>query len=185
MTLKSKAVESEIYASLGLDGKQKSVSETPRVVSIISALLQRTINNNEKLLTGSNKKNAVTIFHGSKAPNINIQQYLERIFKYSSCSPSCLVAAYIYLERFIQRTGAYLTSLNVHRLLITSSMVAAKVLDDDCYNNAYYARVGGVSTAEMNRLEMKFLFGVDFRLHVTAEDFLKYSLQLQKEGLDS
>lgn len=53
-----------------------------------------------------------------------------------------------------------------------------------CNNNAYYARVGGVSTAEMNRLEMKFLFSVDFRLHVTAEDFLKYSLQLQKEGLE-
>lgn len=131
MALKSKAVESEIYASLGLDGKQKGVSETPRVVSIISALLLRTINNNEKLLKGSNKKDVVTIFHGLKAPNINIQQYLERIFKYSSCSPSCFVVTYIYIERFVQRTGAYLTSLNVHRLLITSSMVAAKVLDDE------------------------------------------------------
>jgi hypothetical protein len=131
MALKSKAVESEIYASLGLDGKQNGVSETPRVVSIISALLLRTINNNEKLLKGSNKKDVVTIFHGLKAPNINIQQYLERIFKYSSCSPSCFVVAYIYLERFIQQTGAYLTSLNIHRLLITSSMVAAKVLDDE------------------------------------------------------
>ncbi|OMO99160.1 Cyclin-like protein [Corchorus olitorius] len=78
--------------------------------------------------------------------------------------------------------GAFLTSLNAHRLLITSVMIAAKFMDDQCYNNAYYAKVGGVSTEEMNGLEMKFLFSLDFRLHVTTEVFRKYCLKIEREG---
>ncbi|KAK9291959.1 hypothetical protein L1049_019911 [Liquidambar formosana] len=48
------------------------------------------------------------------------------------------------------------------------------------YNNAYYAKVGGVSTAEMNSLELKFLLSLEFRLHVTPEMFSEYCLE--KEG---
>lgn len=49
------------------------------------------------------------------------------------------------------------------------------------YNNAYYAKVGGVTTAELNRLEMKFLFGLDFRLHVSLRTFGRYCSELEKE----
>lgn len=52
-----------------------------------------------------------------------------------------------------------------------------------CYNNAFYAKVGGVSTTEMNRMEIEFLFSLDFRLHVTADVFRTHCLQLEKEGL--
>lgn len=50
------------------------------------------------------------------------------------------------------------------------------------FNNAYYARVGGVSTAELNKLEMKFLFSLDFRLHVTVQKFGKYCAIFKKEA---
>ena len=42
-----------------------------------------------------------------------------------------------------------ISSLNVHRLLITSIMLASKFFDDVYYNNAYYARVGGISNSEV------------------------------------
>lgn len=32
--------------------------------------------------------------------------------------------------------------LNVHRLLLTGVMLAAKLMDDKYYNNSYYAKVG-------------------------------------------
>ncbi|KAJ8547527.1 hypothetical protein K7X08_011113 [Anisodus acutangulus] len=97
-------------------------------------------------------------------------------------SPSCFVVAHIYMERFIESTSAHLTSVNVHRLLITSVMLAAKFIDDAFYNNAYYARVGGVTTKELNKLEMKFLFGLDFQLHVSVQTFGSYCSLLEKEG---
>ena len=46
------------------------------------------------------------------------------------------------------------------------------------YNNAYYAKVGGVSTHEMNRLELEFLFRLGFRLHLTLDTFHAYCAHL-------
>ncbi|KAK9015592.1 hypothetical protein V6N11_006692 [Hibiscus sabdariffa] len=123
---------------------------TPRILSLLSSLLEKSVQKNETESETVNFKDTVAIFHGLRAPTISIQHYIDRIFKYAGCSPSCFLVAYIYVDRFLQRTDVHLTSLNVHRLLITSVLVAAKFIDDAFFNNAYYARVGGVSTAELN-----------------------------------
>lgn len=109
--------------------KSNSAITAPKLVPVIASLLDKSIRRNEVLLAAS-KKDVVTVFDGSKAPTMNIRQYMERIYKYAACSASCFVVAYIYIDRFIQATGFRLTSLNVHRLLITSLMVAAKFMDD-------------------------------------------------------
>lgn len=51
------------------------------------------------------------------------------------------------------------------------------------YNNAYYAKVGGINTAEMNFLEVDFLFGLSFHLNVTPTTFHTYCCYLQREML--
>lgn len=71
-----------------------------------------------------------------------------------------------------------LTSLNVHRILITSVLISTKVFDDEFYKNAYYAKLGGVSTSEMNSLELEFLSLVNFNLFVSTETFEKYQNEL-------
>jgi hypothetical protein len=38
-----------------------------------------------------------------------------------------------------------------------SILLSTKVFDDEFYKNAYYAKLGGVSTSEMNTLEVEFL----------------------------
>ncbi|KAK0602515.1 hypothetical protein LWI29_034246 [Acer saccharum] len=125
-------LESETYSALGLDDSS-GISGNPRVLSLLSSILERSIQRNEISLKASRKQEVVTISHGTRAPpSMSIGQYIERIFK--------------------------------------------------CYNNAYFAKVGGVSTAELNRLEMKFLFTLDFKLHVTTEDFRKYCSQLETEA---
>ena len=128
--VKGKAVESDPYVALGLDESGNLVPGAPRVLSLLSSVLERSIQRNEKLLEGSKSKDVITIFHGSKAPALSIRQYIKRIFRYSKCSNSCFVVALIYIDKFLQLMDAYLTSLNVHRLLITSVMVAAKFMDD-------------------------------------------------------
>jgi len=57
-------------------------------------------------------------------------------------------------------------------------MISAKFFDDKYYNNAYYARVGGISTKEMNTMELEFLYLVNFKLHVTPEVFEQYKSEL-------
>ena len=128
--VKGKAVESDPYVALGLDESGNLVPGAPRVLSLLSSVLERSIQRNEKLLEGLKSKDVITIFHGSKTPALSIGQYIERIFKYCKCSNSCFVVALVYIDRFLQLMDAYLTSLNVHRLLITSVMVAIKFMDD-------------------------------------------------------
>ncbi|XP_028770911.1 cyclin-P3-1 [Neltuma alba] len=171
----------EAYKSLELDAPESSyTSNTPRVVLKLCCVLERRIRRNEQ--NGrSTKRDPITMFHGTKAPNMSLRQYMERIYKYSRCSPCCFVIAQIYMERYFQRKSGYLTSFNVHRLLITTIMVAAKFVDDGCYSNGHYARVGGVSTAEMNRMELELLFSLDFRLFITTEVFCRYCQQLDQE----
>ncbi|KAI3668172.1 hypothetical protein L6452_43249 [Arctium lappa] len=174
---------SKTYRKLGLKETFKQTPGNPKVLSLLSSVLERCVEKNEALLKNTQSNDVVTAFHGSRAPTLTIKEYIDRIFKYSHCSPSCFVVAQVYMDRFIQGGNVIMTSLSVHRLLITSIMLAAKFIDDAFYNNAYYAKVGGVTTSEMNRLEIKFLFGLDFRLHVSLRTFGVYCSELEKEVL--
>merc|ERR1719436_676415 len=71
------------------------------------------------------------------------------------------------------------TAYNVHRLLLTSVVVAVKFHDDVYFANAYYAQVGGVSNHELNNLEASFLKLINWRLHVTREEYLNYHRELR------
>jgi len=94
--------------------------------------------------------------------------------------------ALIYIDRLIQRNNFLLTELNVHRVIVTAILLAAKFFDDAYYNNAYYAKVGGVLVSEMNGLEVDFLFRINFSLHVTPGLFDQYRVELlSHSGTDS
>eukprot|EP00250_Pteridium_aquilinum_P011256 c19941_g1_i1 orf=371-1153(-) len=178
-----------------------SDNDLPKILSVLSATLDYLIARNEHdfpmskstfisthmgspdLSNGHINSNLnLTLFHGLRAPSIGVHKYLERIYKYTNCSPSCFVVAYAYMDRLVHRQPDQpIISLNVHRLLITSVMLAAKTLDDIHYNNAFYARVGGVSIAELNRMELDLLFRLDFRLCVTTRTFESYCVHLERE----
>lgn len=123
-------VDSDVYLDLGLKELRKGSIGTPRILSLLSSLLEKSVKTNEMQSEAVNITDNVAVFHGLRAPTISIQHYIDRIFKYGGCSPSCFLVAYIYVDRFIQQTDMLLTSLNVHRLLITGVMVAAKFIDD-------------------------------------------------------
>lgn len=151
-------------------------AEGMAIVRVLSAVLDRLVSANSSLARAD--PGQVTKFHALKAPAIGILQYLERIHKYASCSSECFILALIYVDRLIQRNNFLLTELNVHRVVITAILLAAKFFDDAYYNNAYYAKVGGVLVSEMNNLEVEFLFRINFSLHVTPDLFQKYHAEL-------
>jgi hypothetical protein len=61
----------------------------------------------------------------------------------------------------------------------------AKALCDSYCTNAHYARVGGISTQELNTLELEFLFLVDWNLFCPVSQLQKYYVHLvqQSEGI--
>ena len=110
--------------------------------------------------------------------------FICRLYRYSKCSVECLVLALIYIDRFIQSSGIQVNSLTVHRILLTSVVLAAKTYDDNFYTNTHYARVGGVPVEELNSLELEFLFGISFSLYVSCEEYQRYHAEIYKHSMN-
>jgi len=73
----------------------------------------------------------------------------------------------------------------VHRLILTSILVAVKFFDDKYYSNAFFGKVGGVSSKEVNRLEISFLRGIQFHLFVDTNVYKQYNECLMKRTATS
>eukprot|EP00929_Paragymnodinium_shiwhaense_P053966 TRINITY_DN27052_c0_g1_i1.p1 TRINITY_DN27052_c0_g1~~TRINITY_DN27052_c0_g1_i1.p1 ORF type:complete len:297 (+),score=64.31 TRINITY_DN27052_c0_g1_i1:92-982(+) len=115
-------------------------------------------------------------FYGVQAPGIGIDGYLMRIFEYFKCSRECFVVAAAYLDRLVHMNAELLlNSLSIHRLLLTSIVVAVKFQDDIIHSNAAYAKIGGVSTSQLNRMESTFLRRLRWHLSVSEEEFERYN----------
>src|SRR5271169_4648435 len=99
------------------------------------------------------------------SPTISVTDYLLRIVKYSSLEKPTLLATVFYIDLLSRNYPAFtLSSLTVHRFLITAVTVASKGLCDAFCTNTHYAKVGGISVAELNMLELEFLKKVDWQI---------------------
>ena len=81
--------------------------------------------------------------------------------------------AFLLIDRLLHthaESGFHLCTRNVHRVLLAAALVSAKLLDDECYNNTYWASVGGVSLSHLNQLEVELIKLLNFSLHVDADD---------------
>ena len=53
-------------------------------------------------------------------------------------------------------------------------VIAIKFNEDEFYSSEFYAKLGGISKAEMNFMEYEFLTMINFNLFVKEELFFKY-----------
>ncbi|KAE9049221.1 hypothetical protein PR001_g3507 [Phytophthora rubi] len=159
-----------------LDDTADSNDERGRaIVQTLAVVVESMVHASDRMPLGYYHK---TKFEAFRAPGISVRDYLVRIHKYASCSPECFVLALVYMDRLHQMQGFVLTELNVHRVVITSVVLAAKFFDDHYFNNAYYAKVGGVPCPEMNELEVEYLLLINFSLHVSSDTYTRYYNEL-------
>lgn len=128
----------------------------------------------------SNKKSEPSVFHALQSPSITPVEYLRRLARYSYCSRSAFITAFCYLERAerVIEAGLEVNLLSIHRLLLTCVLIATKVVDDVLYDNAHFARVGGLDVKELNMLELDLLKVLQFKLYISAEEFEAYEMRL-------
>jgi len=142
-------------------------------VEALSDVLLKLCERNDRFLMPATRFNALRL------PQITIKAYLKRIAKFSHCSEECFVLALIYIDRIIRSQDFLVNSYNVHRLVIASVMVAAKFFDDQYFNNPQYGLIGGVSSQEINQLEIEFLFMINFELFVDKKLYAIYDKRLK------
>lgn len=152
------------------------------IVNSMSAMLDSEVDRNAISAKTPSWEEAVSVFFSVSKPQIATRMYLRRLVKYARCSEAAFVVVLVYLERLeAADTKLRVTAYNMHRLLITALMLAAKMLDDQCYSNAHYAKVGGIaSIKEMNRLEAQMLTLLNYNLNVTPENFYEFVSRLRK-----
>ena len=108
-------------------------------------------------------------------PSISFRDYLIRLIVHATLSPPLLLSMVFYIDRLCALYPAFtISSLTVHRFLITAATVAAKGLGDSFWTNSTYARVGGVSVKELALLELELLKRLKWRIVPKPEVLVDY-----------
>ncbi|EUC38503.1 hypothetical protein COCCADRAFT_783 [Bipolaris zeicola 26-R-13] len=125
----------------------------------------------------------LTRFHSRAPPGISVRDYLSRLIVHATLSPPILLSMVFYVDKLCAMYPAFtISSLTVHRFLITAATVAAKGLSDSFWTNSLYARVGGVSVRELALLELEFLRKLDWRIVPKPEVLVDYYKGLVDRG---
>ncbi|KAK9765262.1 Pho80p cyclin [Basidiobolus ranarum] len=152
------------------------LADTGHLTHLIADMFNRLIAHNDQIpLTPSN----LTRFHSRTPPAISVYEYLKRIVRYASVEKPCLIMLIVYIDRISELHRSFvISSLTVHRFLITAIVAASKNLCDAYCTNTHYAKVGGITTQEINALELEFLFFINWRLYCSPETLQQYYTNL-------
>ncbi|KAK5044994.1 hypothetical protein LTR84_010142 [Exophiala bonariae] len=135
---------------------------TRDLVVLISSMLMELIRYNDAIPL---REGHLTRFHSRAPPAISVLDYLQRLTTHATLPPPILLSMVYYIDRLCTLYPAFtITSLTVHRFLITSATVASKGLSDSFWTNKTYAKVGGVSMKELALLELEFLTKMEWRI---------------------
>lgn len=162
--------------------EQYETCDVKDLVVLISNMLMELVRFNDAIPL---KDGRLTRFHSRAPPAISIKDYLQRLTTHATLSPPILLSMVYYIDRLCALYPAFtISSLTVHRFLITSATVASKGLSDSFWTNNTYARVGGVRLKELALLELEFLWRVEWRIVPKPEVLVDYyrSLVERSEG---
>ncbi|KAJ5482385.1 hypothetical protein N7475_001197 [Penicillium sp. IBT 31633x] len=130
---------------------QYELADPRDMVVLISSMLMELIRFNDKIPLHQGR---LTRFHSRSPPESPMVYYIDRL---CALYPAFTVS-----------------SLTIHRFLITSATVASKGLSDSFWTNKTYARVGGIGMTELAMLELEFLFRVEWRIVPQPEVLVDY-----------
>ncbi|KAJ1905010.1 cyclin-like protein interacting with PHO85 [Coemansia sp. IMI 209127] len=117
---------------------------------------------------------SLTLFHARSVPTIDLETYTLRILKYCPFQNEVLLGLIVYFQQMVDRCAQRrvpftVDAYSIHRLIITGVTIGAKWFSDVFFTNSRYAKVGGLSVAELNNLELQFLSIIDFDLNIQPE----------------
>ena len=157
-----------------------------KIVQKISDLLADICEENK------NEKNIISkplkCFYSKNIPLISIKDYLEHIYKYTKMDSSTIVIILIYIDRICNINKCKLSYYIIHKLILAAMMLAIKYNEDEIYSLKFYAKIGGVSLAELCNFEYYFLCLINYNLYISEDLFNKYNdyiLSSDSDGDDS
>ncbi|KAL0234026.1 hypothetical protein PCE1_002529 [Barthelona sp. PCE] len=124
-------------------------------------------NMNSKVGVGDTK----TVFDLTSRPSISLQSYLRRLEDYRVLNGKTSVPLLIFLKRFLKSTDLTLSGRNVHKLVSTALLLAAKIIYDERIPSKSFSSVSGISAEEIDKLEKNFTTGLDFNFYIDRKTY--------------
>ena len=128
-----------------------------------------------KIKPDLDSRNHKTVFDGERKPVLTVSKYLNRIMEGISDGEDynwCITVALIYIKR-IRDNGIILTEYNIHRLMLTSILIAVKYWDDNyTFNEQKFIEISGVrNETELYNLQIEFLVTINWKLFIEKIDY--------------
>ena len=128
------------------------------------------------------KRGLIHSRHPVKSENL-VSNFIENLFQMMNQSESCFVVMAVYFDRLMEKHSSLVNENNLMRLIFASGMIAIKVQEDFSYKNSYFAQVCGISSKEINYLEIHFLDWIEYKLFVRREEYETCYYRLTKLAL--
>jgi hypothetical protein len=112
----------------------------------------------------------VTVFQSRTLPKLSLFELGFALNKSSQCGGDALMVALVLMWRYCVSSSTRPTAHMMHRLYVACLQVGMKAHSDVYYRNDAFARIAGVSLAEMNRLEEAVVHGLNWQLIVQPHE---------------
>ena len=159
---------------------EEYMEESKRIINIVCSILNEIINNEKNyenkrdFCDSKNIKFNLNNFEIKSNPNISLKNYLSRILKYTKPQPSTIIISLILIDKFCETSKINLNKKNIHKIFLTSIIVAIKYNEDEYFTNNYYAKVGGILQKELFNLEYMFLTLLNFNIFIDEKIYNNY-----------
>ena len=117
-------------------------------------------------------------FYSMGLIKISLQSYIQRLLQYVELNNSHFILALKYFNRVIQKGNYKKSNISFHKLFFVCLVAADKYLEDDIFNNSYYAQVGGMKCADLFAMEMEFYEAIEFDLYVNDQEFEDFKKEI-------
>ena len=116
------------------------------------------------------KRSKHEYIHSSLTPVISLEGFLKLIIKYTEIEHNTLIVSYLYIIQLINKENFILEKNNIYLLLLTSAVLAKKVLEDLVSDNSYYCQIGLFTEKELNLAEYSLFSRLDYNVNYTMEE---------------
>lgn len=152
--------------------KPKTIAEfinEDEIIFFISSTFNSIISYN-KQLKKRQKRSKHEYLHSSLTPVISLDGFIRLIIKYAEIERNTLIVSYLYIIKLINKENFVLEKNNIYLLLLTSAVLAKKVLEDLVAENSYYCQIGLFTEKELNLAEYSLFSRLDYKVNYSMQD---------------
>jgi len=125
--------------------------------------IEKTTQNNMNLMDTS------SIFDNTdEEASITFTDYIERFVMYTHTTFDLLADILVILDRFLRINNIAIKKNNKYRLFASAFVCTYKFYSDKFHSNRTLAKIAGLPLDELNKLELEFLFKINFNLFVSS-----------------